>query len=69
MSNLIRTTIQISELQIGMTVEHNGQLKTVGKENLTQNEHGISFCGDASKKTITRVQFKVPTMFGFRIEG
>jgi hypothetical protein len=64
MSNLVRTTIQVSDLQIGMTVEHNGELKTVGKESLTKNEHGIAFYGDASKKTITRIQFAVPTANG-----
>lgn len=68
MTNQVRTTIQISDLQIGMTVKHYGNLCTVGKESLSRTDHGIAFNGDASSKTITRIQFKVPTSTGFRLE-
>lgn len=64
MSNLVRTTIQVSDLQIGMTVEYMGQLHTVGKESISRTDHGIAFRGDASSKTITRVQFLVKTLNG-----
>ena len=64
MENLVKSTISLSELEQGMTVEFNGMLLTVGKNDVKRNEHGLSFRGDSSKKTITRVQFKVPTAFG-----
>jgi hypothetical protein len=64
MNNIVKTIVNLSDLQIGMTVEHNNKLYTVGKESLSKNEHGISFNGDSSKKTITRVQFAVPTASG-----
>lgn len=64
MSNLVRTSIQVSDLQTGMTVEYNGQLRTVGNNSLSKTDHGIAFNGDASSKTITRVQFAVPTRNG-----
>jgi len=64
MKNLVKTTIQISDLQIGMTVEHLGKLCTVGKDNISKTFHGIAFDGDASSKTITMVQFAVPTANG-----
>ena len=64
MSNLVRTTIKISDLEIGMTVELYGQLITVGKNDVYKNEFGIAFRGSSANKTITRVQFKVPTNLG-----
>lgn len=64
MENLIRTKIQVSDLEIGMTVEWNGNLYTVGKESVRKTDHGMAFNGDASSKTITRVQFLVPTING-----
>lgn len=64
MSNLVKTTIQKSDLQIGMTVEWNGQLTTVGKENLSHTLHGIAFNGCAFPKEIVRVQFAVTTNNG-----
>ena len=64
MSNLIKTTIQKSDLQIGMTVEWCGNLETVGRENLKNTLHGIAFNGCAFSKTITMVQFAVPTANG-----
>ena len=64
MSNLVKTTIQKSDLQIGMTVEWNGQLITVGKENLRNTLHGMAFNGCAFPKEIVMVQFAVPTANG-----
>ena len=68
MTNLVKTKINISDLQVGMTVELNNELITVGRNDIKRNEFfGVSFRGDASKKTITRVQFAVPTAFGIQI--
>jgi len=68
MKNLVRTTINILDLQQGMTVDYNGQLITVSKNDITKNDlFGYSFIGDSSKKTITRVQFAVPTAFGISL--
>jgi hypothetical protein len=65
MDNLVKTTINIWDLQQGMTVEHNGELITVSNKDIKHNElFGYSFRGDCSKKTITRVQFIVPTLKG-----
>ena len=64
MSNLVKTIINKSDLRIGMTVEVNGQLETVGRENIKNTLHGVAFNGCAFPKQITRVQFKVPTMNG-----
>ncbi len=50
---------------IYMTVEYNGELITVSKNDIKYNDlFGYSFRGDMSKKSITRVQFTVPTAFG-----
>lgn len=64
MTNLVKTIIQKSDLQIGMTVEWDGKLTTVGKENLKNTLHGIAFNGSAFPKNITRIQFAVPTANG-----
>ncbi len=64
MTNLVKTTFQISDLQTGMTVEVDGKLRTVGNNSLSKTDHGIAFEGDASSKTIIRVQFRVPTANG-----
>jgi len=64
MTNLVKTTINKSDLQIGMTVEWNGQLTTVGKENLKNTLHGVAFNGSAFPKEIVMVQFAVPTASG-----
>jgi hypothetical protein len=47
-----------------MTVEWNGQLTTVGKENLKNTLHGMAFNGCAFPKEIVMVQFAVPTANG-----
>ena len=65
MNNLVKTTIAISDLVQGMTVEYQGQLHTVNKNSVTKGFCGYAFNGDASSKTITRVQFKVPTNKGY----
>lgn len=68
-SNIIRTEIKISDLKQGMTVEKDGELFTVSNKDITFDQlFGHCFRGDGSKKFITRIQFKVPTAFGFRIE-
>ena len=65
MTNLVKTTTNISNLRVGDTVEYNNELITVSKNDVKYNSFmGYSFRGDASKKIITKVQFAVPTAFG-----
>lgn len=64
MSNLVETIIKIEDLEIGMTIRWNGELTTVGRENLKYTLHGVAFNGCAYPKTVTRVQFAVPTKYG-----
>ena len=64
MTNLVKTKIKVSDLRVGMTVEHEGRLMTVGKGDVYKGFCGWAFQGDASKKELTRVQFAVPTAFG-----
>lgn len=68
MNNIIKTTINISDLKQGMTVEYCGRLITVSKNDIRFNDlFGYSFKGDGSKQTITRIQFAVPVSFGIDI--
>ena len=69
-SNTIRSEIRISDLKRGMTVEENGMLTTVSEKQIKYNSlfGRYSFRGDMSKEFITRIQFKVPTQYGFRLE-
>jgi len=67
MRNLVRTIVKISDLEQGMTVEFNGEIITVSRKDITKNDFGYSFRGDGSKKTITRVQFAVPTTYGVQL--
>jgi hypothetical protein len=65
MSNLLKTSINISGLRSGMTVEVGGELLTVSKKDIRYNSFmGYSFRGNASNKTIMQVQFIVPTNRG-----
>jgi len=65
MSNLVKTVINISDLEVGMTVEKDGELLTVSKNCVTHCElFGWGFRGDRSKQKITRVEFLVPTNKG-----
>lgn len=68
--NIVRSDIRISDLQQGMTVEKDGNLITVSKKHITFDSLFCRYCfqGDGSKEFITRVQFKVPTAYGFRLE-
>ena len=52
------------DLEVGMTVEVDGKLTTVGRENLGVTDHGASFNGSSFPREITRVQFRVPTAKG-----
>ena len=68
MSNIVKTQIHISEVKQGMTVEVNGEMLTVGKKNIKYCEFmGWSLFGDGSKRTITRIQFLVPTSNGLEL--
>lgn len=70
MDNIIRTTINKSELTIGMTVELDGHTYTVDKQSLSYCAFmGHSFRGSVYPRTITRIKWKVPTINGYRIEG
>jgi len=63
MKNLVKTTIQISDLQIGMTVDHNGSLHTISNSNIKSSYWNLGQIG-RPKTSITRVQFAVPTSNG-----
>lgn len=68
MKNIVRTEIPISELMVGMTVEQDGKLITVSKNDLKYDSFlGYSFRGDAYKKYITKINFIVPTNLGVSI--
>lgn len=61
---MVTSPINIVDLKIGMTVLINGQLITVSKKDIKYDKFmGYSFRGDCSK-TLTRVQFEVPTNLG-----
>ena len=65
MTNIVRTKIDIADVRVGMTIEHEGHMVTVSKGNLPSRGFcGFSFEGDASKQELTRIQFAVPTAFG-----
>lgn len=64
-SNIVKTNILLSDLKPGMTVEYDGQIKTVCKKDIKHCPFmGWSYLGNASKKQITLIQFAVPTAFG-----
>lgn len=65
MDNIVRTQILVKNLSVGMTVEYRDEILTVGKNDLSNGFMGYAFRGDASLKTITRIQFRVPTNKGF----
>ena len=64
--NVVRSQINIADLQTGMTVAIGEEFITVNvKDHVSYSDwHGWSFQGDASKKYLTRVRFAVPTAFG-----
>lgn len=69
MTNIKQTIINLCDLNQGDTVLYNNEMLTVSKNDVKYNSFmGYSFRGDASKKTITRIQFIVPTNNGVRIE-
>ena len=65
MTNIVKTTIHLSNLNNGDTVEYKNELLTVSKKDINRcSFFGYSFRGDASKQTITKIQFAVPTNNG-----
>lgn len=65
MSNIIEVPTNINDIKAGDTVKINGELKTVGKNNIKYGGFmGTSLFGDSSKRTITKVLFAVPTSKG-----
>lgn len=64
MTNIVKTTTLVENLTAGMTVEYRGEILTVGKKDLSKGFMGYAFRGDASSKTITRIQFNIPTNKG-----
>jgi len=64
-NNIIKTKVPISQLRVGDTVEINNELLTVNKGDIKQDSFmGVSFRGDSSQNTITKIQFKVLTNKG-----
>lgn len=62
---IARSTVHLSMIRQGDTVEHNGHLCTVsGKDIPKRGFLGYSIFGDASKQYITKVNFVVSTMNG-----
>lgn len=69
MDNIIKTDIRIADIKQGMTIEQNDKFYTVSKKDVKYCEFlGFSFKGDSSKKVLKRIQFKVPTLTGYRLE-
>lgn len=65
MSNIVEIATNINDIKTGDTVMINGQLKTVGKNNIKYGGFmGSSLFGDSSKRIITKVLFAVPTING-----
>lgn len=66
--NRVRTTIPLSELRVGMTVEWYGKEYTVNKNDLKYDSFmGYSFRGSCYPKKITRIEFAVPTADGIKL--
>ena len=69
MNNIIKTDIRIADIKKGMIIEQNDKFYTVSKNDVKYCEFlGYSFRGDSSKKILKRIQFKVPTSNGYRLE-
>ncbi len=65
MSNIVEIPTDINNIKAGDTVMIDGQLRTVGKNNIKYGGFmGTSLFGDSSKRTITKVLFAVPTNNG-----
>ena len=62
--NIVRTQIPIADLKAGMTVEYDGEIRTVCKKDISYGFMGHTYLGNASQKQITLIQFAVPTAFG-----
>jgi len=60
-SNIKRTQVHISTIQVGDTVEHDGYIRTVGKNNLKHcSLMGTSLWGDSYKigrNKVTKISF------------
>lgn len=68
MTNIKQTIINLCDLKQGDTVLYNNEMLTVSKKDIKYDSFmGHSFRGDASKKTITKIEFIVPTNNGVRI--
>lgn len=67
-NNAYYKEIHISEVRPGMTIYHNDQFATVGKNDITKDKFmGLSVFGDTYKvgtRPIVMILFKVPTAFG-----
>lgn len=64
MNNIVKTTIAVSDLQQGMTVEVDGHLKTVDVRKVKPN---YIYDGQRYRDGITRVQFAVQTASGIQL--
>lgn len=70
MDNAIIKKVHISRISAGDTIEHNGELRTVGKSDIkTGIFFGTTIFGDSYKKgtdPVKKVTFVVPTNNGVR---
>lgn len=63
--NIVKSSIHISDIRQGMTIEWYGEMVTVSGTDIQRCPFmGLTFRGDASKKILTRIQFAVPTSRG-----
>lgn len=63
----IETVVSVSDLTKGMMIKSkDGFIRTVSTDKIKPN---YIYDGERYKSGITRIQFKVPTANGFRIEG
>lgn len=66
--NTIKKTISVADLKAGDTVEIDGRMETVSAHHLRIGFTGATYKGDPHHRGIIRVNFRVPTAKGFRIE-
>lgn len=66
-TEIIREVVDVADLTVGDTVEVNGKMETVNRNHLTIGFTGNCYKGDPFHNGITKVTFKVPTAYGYRM--
>lgn len=66
--NQIKTTVSVSSLKTGDTVEIDGKLETVSKHHLKKGFTGDTYKGSPYRNGIIKIVFKVPIREGFRYQ-